>query len=129
MVSSRAGEETVIWVKVCFFPVLLNVPDTLQPFLVGNETGTPLVHLLFFGVQLGKIFVISLQSFSKEKVMAHLNFTFPHLTWTSLTVSSTAKVGDGVTKRRRARPRNLIFSGLNALLLAGDPRATDRWKT
>ena len=119
----------MIWVKVCFFPVLLNVPDTLQPFLVGNETGTPLVHLLFFGVQLGKIFVISLQSFSKEKEMAHLNFTFPHLTWTSLTVSSTAKMGDGVTKRRRARPRSLIFSGLNALLLAGDPRATDRWKT
>ena len=117
----------MILVNVCFFPVLLNVPDTVQPLLVANET--PFVHFLFLGVQLGKTFVISLQSFSKEKDMAHLNFTFPHLTWTSLTVSSTAKVGDGVTKRRRARPRNLIFSGLNALLLAGDPRATDRWKT
>ena len=101
----------MIWLKVCFFPVLLNVPDTLQPLLVGNDTGTPLVHLLFFGVQLGKIFVISLQSFSKEKDMAHLNFTFPHLTWTSLTVSSTARVEEVVvTRRRRARPRSLIFS-------------------
>ena len=100
----------MILVKVCLFPVLLNVPDTVQPLLVANETRTPLVHLLFFGVQLGKIFVISLQSFSKEKVMAHLNFTFPHLTWTSLTVSSTARVEEVVTRRRRARPRSLIFS-------------------
>ena len=100
----------MIWVKVCFFPVLLNVPDTLQPFLVGNETGTPLVHFLFFGVQLGKTFVISLQSFSKEKVMAHLNFTLPHLTWTALTVSSTAREEHMVTKRKRAKPKSLIFS-------------------
>ena len=100
----------MILVKVCLFPVLLNVPDTLQPFLVANETVVPLVHFLFFGVQLGKTFVISLQSFSKEKVMAHLNFTFPHLTWPTLTVSSTARVEEVVTKRRRARPRSLIFS-------------------
>ena len=119
----------MILVKVCLFLALLNVPDTVQPLLVANETGTPLAQFLFFGVQLGEIFVISLQSFSKEKDMAHLNFTFPHLTWTSLTVSSTATVGDVVTRRRRARPRILIFSGLNALLPAGDPRATDRWKT
>ena len=101
----------MILVKVCLFTVLLNVPDTLQPFLVGNETGTPLVHLLFFGVQLGKIFVISLQSFSKEKDMAHLNFTLPHLTGLlTLTVSSTAIV-EVVTKRRRGmKPRSLIFS-------------------
>ena len=101
----------MILVKVCLFTVLLNVPDTLQPFLVGNETGTPLVHLLFFGVQLGKIFVISLQSFSKEKDMAHLNFTLPHLTGLlTLTVSSTARV-EVVTKRRRGmKPRSLIFS-------------------
>ena len=104
----------MILVKVCFFPVLLNVPDTVQPLLVANETRTPLVHLLFFGVQLGKIFVISLQSFSKEKVMAHLNFTFPHLTWTALTVSSTARV-EVVTKRRRGmKLRSLIFSKIGS---------------
>ena len=100
----------MILVKVCFFPVLLNVPDTVQPLLVANETGTPLVHFLFFGVQLGKTFVISLQSFSKEKDMAHLNFTLPHLTWLTLTVSSRARV-EVVTKRRRGmKPRSLIFS-------------------
>ena len=117
----------MILVKVCLFPVLLNVPDTLQPFLVANETGTPLAHFLFF-VQLGEIFVISLQSFSKEKAMAHLKFTFPHLNLTAGTVSSTARVEEVVTKRRRARPRSLIFSkvwtllALNALMLfAADP--------
>ena len=114
--------------NVCFFPVLLNVPDTVQPLLVANETGTPLVHFLFFGVQLGKTFVISLQSFSKEKVMAHLKFTFPHLNLTAGTVSFRARVEEVVTKRRRARPRSLIFSkvwtlpALNALMLfAADP--------
>ena len=118
----------MILVKVCLFPVLLNVPDTVQPFLVANETGTPLAQFLFFGVQLGEIFVISLQSFSKEKVMAHLKFTFPHLNLTAGTVSSTARVEEVVTKRRRARPRSLIFSkvwtllALNALMLfAADP--------
>ena len=100
----------MIWVNVCFFPVLLNVPDTVQPLLVANKTGAPLVHFLFFGVQLGKTLVISLQSFSKEKDMAHLNFTLPHLTWTALTVSSTARV-EVVTKRRRGmKLRSLIFS-------------------
>ena len=101
----------MILVKVCFFPVLLNVPDTVQPLLVANETRTPLVHLLFFGVQVGKIIVISLQTFSKEKDMAHLNFTLPHLTGLlTLTVSSTARV-EVVTKRRRGmKPRSLIFS-------------------
>ena len=104
----------MILVKVCFFPVLLNVPDTVQPFLVGNETGTPLVHFLFFGVQLGKTFVISLQSFSKEKVMAHLNFTLPHLSGLTLTVSSTARV-EVVTKRRRGmKLRSLIFSKIGS---------------
>ena len=114
MVSSRAGEETVIWVKVCFFPVLLNVPDTVQPLLVTKET--PLVHFLFFGVHLGTTVAISLHLFSKVKVMAHLNFTFPHLTWTALTVSSTARVEHVVTKRRVAKPRSLIFRSLNANL-------------
>ena len=101
----------MILVKVCLFPVLFNVPDTVQPLLVSNETGAPLVHFLFFGVQLSKIFVISLQSFSKEKDMAHLNFTLPHLTGLlTLTVSSTARV-EVVTKRRRGmKPRSLIFS-------------------
>ena len=104
----------MILVKVCLFPVLLNVPDTLQPFLVGNETVVPLVHFLFFGVQLGKTFVISLQSFSKEKDMAHLNFTLPHLTWLTLTVSSTARV-EVVTKRRRGmKLRSLIFSKIGS---------------
>ena len=98
----------MILVKVCLFPVLLNVPDTMQPLLVTNAT--PLVHFLFFGVQLGKTFVISLQSFSKEMVMAHLNFTLPHLTWLTLTVSSRARV-EVVTKRRRGmKLRSLIFS-------------------
>ena len=100
----------LIWVKVCFFPLLLNVPDTAHPLLVANKTGTPLVHFLFFGVQLGKTFVISLQSFSKEMVMAHLHFTLPHLTWLTLTASSTARV-EVVTKRRRGmKLRSLIFS-------------------
>ena len=102
----------MILVKVCLFPALLNVPDTVQPLLVAKETVVPLVHFLFFGVQLGKTFVISLQSFSKEKVMAHLKFTFPHLNLTAGTVSSTARVEEVVTKRRRARPRSLIFSKL-----------------
>ena len=98
----------MILVKVCFFPVLLNVPDTVQPLLVTNET--PLVHFLFLGVQLGKTFVISLQSFSKEKVMAHLNFALPHLTWLTLTVSFRARM-EVVTKRRRGmKLRSLIFS-------------------
>ena len=102
----------MIWVKVCFFPVLLNVPDTVQPFLVANETVVPLVHFLFLGVQLGKTFVISLQSFSKEKVMAHLNFALPHLSGLTLTVSSTARV-EVVTKRRRGmKLRSLIFSNI-----------------
>ena len=116
----------MILVKVCLFPALLNVPDTMQPLLVANETGTPLAHFLFFGfgVQLGEIFVISLQSFSKEKAMAHMKFTFPHLNLTAGTVSSTARVEEVVTKRRRARPRSLIFSkvwtlpALNALPFA-----------
>ena len=104
----------MILVKVCLFPVLLNVPDTVQPLLVTNETGTPLVHFLFFGVQLGKTFVISLQSFSKEKVMAHLNFTLPHLSGLTLTVSSTARV-EVVTKRRRGmKLRSLIFSKIGS---------------
>ena len=97
------------WVKVCFFPVLLKVPDTVQPLLVANEIESPLVHFLFFGVQRGMTSVISLQLFSKEKDMTHLNVTFPHLAWTALTVSSTARE-EVVTKRRRARPRSLIFS-------------------
>ena len=116
----------MILVKVCLFPALLNVPDTVQPLSVANET--PLVHFLFLGVQLGKTFVISLQSFSKEKVMAHLKFTFPHLNLTAGTVSFRARVEEVVTKRRRARPRSLIFSkawtllALNALMLfAADP--------
>ena len=100
----------LIWVKDCFFPLLLKVPDTAHPLLVANETGAPLVHFLFFGMQLGKTFVISLQSFSKEMVMAHLNFTLPHLTWTALTVSSTAREEHMVTKRKRAKPKSLIFS-------------------
>ena len=104
----------MILVKVCFFPVLLNVPDTVQPLLVANKTVVPLVHFLFFGVQLGKTFVISLQSFSKEKVMAHLNFTLPHLSGLTLTVSSTARV-EVVTKRRRGmKLRSLIFSKIGS---------------
>ena len=104
----------LIWVKDCFFPLLLKVPDTAHPLLVANKTGTPLVHFLFFGVQLGKTFVISLQSFSKEKVMAHLNFTLPHLSGLTLTVSSTARV-EGVTKRRRGmKLRSLIFSKIGS---------------
>ena len=105
----------MILVKVCFFPVLLNVPDTVQPLLVANGTVTPLVHFLFFGMQLGKTFVISLQSFSKEKDMAHLNFALPHLTGLlTLTVSSTARV-EVVTKRRRGmKLRSLIFSKIGS---------------
>ena len=116
----------MILVKVCLFPMLLNVPDTVQPLFVTNET--PLVHFLIFGVQFGETSVISLQLFSKENVIAHFIFTFPHLTWLTLTVSSTARVEEVVTKRRRARPRSLIFSkvwtllALNALMLfAADP--------
>ena len=102
--------EILILLKVCLFPVLLKVPVTVHPLWVTNETGTPFVHFLFLGVQLGKTFVISLQSFSREKDMAHLNFTFPHLTWTALTVSSTAREEHMVTKRKRAKPKSLIFS-------------------
>ena len=104
------------WVKVCFFPVLLKVPDTVQPLLVANESESPLVHFLFFGVQLGTTFVTSLQLLSKETVRSHLNLTFPHLTWPTLTVSSTARVEHVVTKRRVAKPRSLIFRSLNANL-------------
>ena len=107
----------MILVKVCLFTVLLNVPDTAHPLLVANETGTPLVHFLFFGVQLGTTFVTSLQLLSKETVRSHLNLTFPHLTWPTLTVSSTARVEHVVTKRRGAKkPRSLIFQSLNANL-------------
>ena len=98
----------MILVKLCLSLVLLNVPDTVQPLLVPNET--PLVHFLFFGVHLGTTFAISLHLLSKAKVMAHLNFTFPHLTWTALTVSSTAREEHMVTKRKRAKPKSLIFS-------------------
>ena len=102
----------MILVKVCLFPVLLNVPDTVQPLLVAKEI--PFVHFLFFGVHLGTTFAISLQLFSKEKDMAHLNFTFPHLTWRALTVSSTARV-EVVTKRRRGmKLRSLIFSKIGS---------------
>ena len=106
----------MIWVKVCFFPVLLKVPDTVQPLLVANETGTPVVHFMFFGVQLGTTFVTSLQLLSKETARSHLNLTFPHLTWPTLAVSSTARVEHVVTKRRGAKPRSLIFQSLNANL-------------
>ena len=106
----------MILVKVCLFLALLNVPDTVQPLLVTNETGTPLVHFLFFGVQLGTTFVTSLQFLSKETVRSHLNLTLPHLTWPTLTVSSTARVEHVVTKRRVAKPRSLIFRSLNANL-------------
>ena len=106
----------LIWVKDCFFPLLLKVPDTAHPLLVANKTGTPLVHFLFFGVQLGTTFVTSLQLLSKETVRSHLNLTFPHLTWPTLTVSSTARVEHVVTKRRGAKPRSLIFQSLNANL-------------
>ena len=64
----------MILVKVCLFPVLLNVPDTVQPLFVTNET--PLVHFLIFGVQFGETSVISLQLFSKENVIAQLTVEF-----------------------------------------------------
>ena len=38
----------MIFVKICFFLVPLNVPDTVQPLVVTNET--PFVQFLFFGV-------------------------------------------------------------------------------
>ena len=103
----------MIRVKVCLCPVLLKVPNTLQPLSVTNETG--LVHFFFFGLQLGMTLVTSLQSFSKEKVMAHSSICFfPHLNLTLLTVSSTARQ-EVVTKRKRTKPRSFVISKVWAL--------------
>jgi len=46
----------------CFLPVFLYFPVTVHPLAVSIETETPLVHLDFFGLQLGVTFETMLQS-------------------------------------------------------------------
>ena len=106
----------MIRVKVCFCPVLLKVPDTLQPLSVTNATG--LVHFFFFGLQL-----------SKDNVMAHSNICFfPHLNLTLLTVSSTARQ-EVVTKRKRTKPRSFVISKVWALYSLLIHAVTGRWES
>ena len=47
---------------VCFFPVFLYIPVTVQPFSVASEIETPFMHLDFFGLQFGTTFETLLQS-------------------------------------------------------------------
>ena len=92
-----------------FLPLALNFPVIVQPFSVANEIGT-FWHLAFLGpVHLGVTLMTSEQSHLKETFMVHLSLTLPHLTWPTLTVSSTAREEE-VKRRRRVKLRSLIFS-------------------
>ena len=93
----------------CFLPLLLNVPLTEHPQVVTIEIGAPLVHLDFLGVHFGRTFDTLLQSLSKVSFIVHRKFTFPHFTWPTLTVSSTARE-ELMTRRRRVKLESLILS-------------------
>ena len=114
----------MIFVKICFFLVPLNVPDTVQPLVVTNET--PFVQFLFFGVHVEQPLRSRCTCFKgKSHGALELNFSALYLdSIDRLLHSQGGARGDQEEEGDEAKKPHILQDwdvDLNAVILDGGP--------